>query len=222
MKRLALALPVLLAATLLSGCGGGDQDVLTVNGNAVLTDDELRSELDQMLDDDEFLTANDARGDNGNLRSGFVSVVLTNHVASALLAEELEANDLEVVDEDRAAAEDLVSLQLAQPGTQGVPPSEIDDLPEDYRESLVGLYANFIALIVSGSDDPQADRDTLAQGQAVDAIGEVQDRLQELRLEADVDVDSRYGHWDSELGEVAPTEGPVAPTTTIPLTVPGG
>jgi hypothetical protein len=219
-KRLALLVALLLAATVLAGCGG-DHDVVTVNGKAVLTDDELTTELDQMLDDDEFLTTNDARGENGNLRSGFVAVVLTNHVASALLAEELEAGDIDVADEDRAAAEDLVQLQLQQPQAEGVAPSDIDDLPDAYRDSLVGLYANFIALIVSGSDDPQADRDTLAQGQPVDAISDVQDRLQELRLDADVDIDSRYGRWDAELGEVAPPEGPVSPTTTA-LTVPGG
>jgi hypothetical protein len=219
-KRLALVLALLLAATLLAGCGG-DDDAVVVNGDPVLTDDELHTELDQMLDNDEFLTSNDARGENGNLRSGFVSVVLTNHVASALLAEEIESTDVEVVPEDREAAEQLVGLQLSQPQAEGVAASEIDDLPEAYRESLVDLYANFIALIVAGSDDPQADRDALAQGQSVEAIGDVQARLQELRLDADVEIDSRYGRWDSELGEVAPTEGPVTATTT-PVTLPAG
>jgi len=204
---------VLAAASLLClsllGCAPEDDAALTVNGEDVLTVGALTDELDQMQGESDFLIASDARGEGGsseqpNLRSGFVGVVLSNHAFNALLTEQLAAEGAEVTEADVEEGTTLLTEQLAAP-PEGVPPLTLEQVPADYRETLVELYSSFVALVAALDDDPQA----------------AQDRLLEARLAAEVEVASRYGRWDAEVGNVVPPEGPVAPTT-VPLLAPVG
>ena len=79
-------------------------------------------------------------------------------------------------------------------------------MPSDYRETLIELYGNFVR--------PRRASSTTTQQAA-------QERLQEARLAAEVEVAERYGRWDTEQGNVVPPEGPVSPTT-VPLIAPVG
>lgn len=204
---------VLAAASLLClgllGCAPDDDAALTVNGDDILTTGALTDELTQMQGAPDFLVASDARGEGGsseqpNLRAGFVGVVLSNHVFSALLAEQLAEEGGEVTDADVEEGTSLLEDQLGAP-PEGVAPLTLDQVPSDYRETLIELYSNFVAFVGVLDDDPQA----------------AQDRLQEARLAAEVEVAERYGRWDTEQGNVVPPEGPVSPTT-VPLIAPVG
>ncbi len=208
-KRLLVLTAASLLCLGLLGCAPDDESALSVNGDDVLTVGALTDELDQMQGQDDFLTASDARGQGGsperpNLRSGFVGVVLSNHVFNALLAEELAAEGVEVSDADVEEGTTLLEDQLAAP-PEGVAPLALDQVPGDYRQTLIDLYSSFVALVGALDDDPQA----------------AQDRLFEARLAAEVEVARRYGRWDAEQGNVIPPEGPVAPTTA-PLLTPVG
>lgn len=199
MKRLR-ALAVLAAVAFgLAGCAPGDAPVLTVNGAEVLTTDEFQAQLDQLADDEDFLTLTDGRGAGaGTLSSGFVASVLSNEVLDALLVEELEAEGVETTEDDVTTG----SEQLA--GAVGGP---IEDIPSRYRETLVDLFAHAGALRGTLDDDEAA----------------LQARITELLADAEVEVAARYGRWDTEQGQVVPPEGPVTPTTTIPpAPVPAG
>jgi len=208
-KRLfVLAAAPLLCLGLL-GCASEDEAALTVNGEDILTVSALTDELTQMQGESDFLIASDARGEGGsseqpNLRSGFVGVVLSNHVFTSLLAEELAAEGGEVTEADVEEGTTLLTDQLAAP-PEGVAPLTLEQVPADYRETLIDLYSNFVALVGAFDGDAQA----------------AQDLLLEARLAADVEVAQRYGRWDAEVGNVVPVEGPVTPTT-LPLVAPTG
>lgn len=205
MKRLLVLAAASLLCLALLGCAPDDDAALTVNGDDILTVGALTDELDQMVGANEFLVASDARGEGGNLRSGFVGVVMTNHVFSALLEEQLAEEGAEVTDADVEEGTSLLEDQLGAP-PEGVAPLTLDQVPSDYRQTLIDLYSNFVALVGALDDDPQA----------------AQDRLLEARLAAEVEVADRYGRWDAEQGNVVPVEGPVSPSTTLPLAVPAG
>jgi len=204
---------VLAAASLLClgllGCAPEDEAALTVNGDDILTVGALTDELDQMQDEPDFLVASDARGEGGsseqpNLRSGFVGVVLSNHVFTALLADELAAEGGEVTEADVEEGTTLLTDQLAAP-PEGVAPLTLEQVPATYRETLIDLYSSFVALVAVLDGDAQA----------------AQDLLLEARLAAEVEVAERYGRWDAEVGNVVPVEGPVSPTT-VPALAPVG
>lgn len=204
MKRLLVLAAASLLCLGLLGCAPDDEAALTVNGDEILTVGALTDELDQMQGANDFLVASDARGEGGNLRSGFVGVALTNHVFNALLAADLEAEGVEVTEADVEEGTTLLSDQLGAP-PEGVAPLTLDQVPDDYREVLTDLYTNFVALVGSLGDDPAA----------------AQARLEELRLSAEVEVADRFGRWDSEQANVVPPEGPVSPTT-VPALAPVG
>lgn len=228
MKRLLVLVAASLLGLGLLGCAPEDEAALTVNGDDILTVGALTDELDQMQGKPDFLVASDARGEGGsseqpNLRSGFVGVVLSNHVFNALLAEEMAAQDVPLTDADVDAGTTLLSNSLGAP-PEGVAPLTLEQVPEDYRELLIDLYSRFVALVAAGAEDPDVARERLTANpptEAEPAAVPVQDRLLELRQEADVEVAERYGRWDAQEGNVVPVEGPVT-ATTVPLIAPVG
>ena len=197
MKRLSALASLLCLAAL--GCAPGDEAALTVNGDEVLTVGDLQDQLDDIADDDDFLTTFEGRGAGpGTLSAGFVSSVLSNHVLTHLLAVTLEADGVEVTDEDVAAGEE--QLAAATGGS-------IENIPPSYRETLRELFGSATALRGALGGDDEA----------------LQVRISELLLDAEVEVADRYGSWDTETASVIAPEGPVAPPTTLPLApVPAG
>jgi hypothetical protein len=98
-------------------------------------------------------------------------------VADSVLA----AEGLEVTDEDRQAAEDLIA--------DGVP-GGVSSLPEDRRADFVDDVAAFTTLQAELQDGfTQAITDAYA--------------------EADISVRSQYGTWDPEQLTIVPPDGPV-------------
>ena len=215
MKRLALLLPLLLVVLGLAACSGDDA-VATVNGEVTLTQDQLDDLLDGLKGSEDLLTSVNGRGaGNGTLRSGYVSsVVIGNVVLSELLRQDLEEQDIEVTDDDVENGTQILTDNLANP-QDGSTPLTIDQLPEEYKDDLVELYARYTALLVSFGGDP-TDPSAPATQQALD---DVSNRLLELRTDAEVDIDPRWGRWvvGEVGGNVEPPEGPVAPATTLPL-----
>jgi hypothetical protein len=187
-KRLALLVAVLLAV---SACSADDDAALTVNG--VLTVSALQDQLDELAADDEFLTSFDGRGAGAEtLSAGFVSSVLSNHVLTSLLESDLEAEGVEVTEEDVAEGTE----QLA-----GAVGGDVEAIPASYRELLVDLFAYAAALRGHLDGDEAA----------------LQERITTLLTEAEVEVAARYGSWDEQGSSVIPPEGPIAATTTTPL-----
>lgn len=218
MKRLLVLTLAGLACLGLLGCAPDDEAALTVDGDEVLTVGDLEDRLDAIAGNDEFLTAYGARGSGaGTIDAGFTTTILTQEVYSAVLAQELEAEGVEVSDGDRTSAEETVTqiLTTGSPET-GVAPIQPADAPSAYVEAIELLYSRFFALAGALSDDP-------AQGQELAGA-----RLGELLVGLDVDVAERYGSWeplDEETqvgGEVVAPEGPVTPTTIMPPAVPAG
>ncbi len=198
MRRLV---PVALVVVLVlagAACSGTDDDaVLTVNGEEVLTTDEFQAQLDELAEDDDFLTASDGRGAGpGTLSTGFTSAVLSNHVLNAVVAEELAAEGVEVSDEDVAQGTDLLAQQVG---------GDVENIPPSYRAMLIDMFAGFFALTGALDGDQAA----------------AQERANELLAEAEVEVARRYGRWDAATAQVAAPEGPITPTTE-PVLVPAG
>lgn len=212
MKRLlALAAACLLSVSLF-GCAPEDQAALTVDGDEVLTVGELEEQLDAVAESDDFLAAYDARGaGTDTISTSFVTTMLNFKVLSAVLEGELADQGIEVSDDDRSTAEDTVT-QLLEAGDQQTqtPPIQVDKVPEPYFDLLVDLYGNFIALTGSFEGDPQAAQ------QAAQA------RLGELMPDVDVEVNERYGTWDTETNRVTAPEGPVSATTIPAAPLPAG
>ena len=204
MKRL---LALLLVGLVAVACSPDEDTALTVGGDDVLTVGDLEDELQDMRGHHDFLTVVNARGAGSDtLRAGFVSeVVLTNHARVAVLDDELAELGIELTEDDIAAGTELMATDLANAGQQALTP---DELPPSYRQLLIDVYSRFSALAATFGDDPAT---TLPQA------GE---RLQELMLDAEVDVAGRYGSWNPEEGRIVAPEGPATPTTA-PL-LPGG
>ena len=213
MKRLLATLLLAVVATLgLAACGGDDAAV-SVNGDVVLTQDEADELLEEFAASEDLLTSVDGRGaGNETLRSGYVSTVMIgNAVLERLLAEEIERQGLEVTDERVEQGRAILESNLANP-QDGSTPLTLDQLPDTYRALLEDLYANFTTLLADLGGNPTDPADPAN----VAAQDELSARLQELRLDADVDIDPRLGRWvvADGVASVEPAEGPIAPTTT--------
>jgi hypothetical protein len=181
------------------GCAPGDEAVLTINGDDVLSADELQGQLDQLVDAEDALTALDGRGAGAEtLSAGFVASVLGNHALTGLIEADLAANEVPTTEEDVATGTEQLRQVLLNPAQQGLVPLELEDVPSGYRGTLIDLYSSFNTLI--------RDLGTVEAAQA---------RVDELLVGADVEVADRYGHWDLDQGGVVPPEGPVSPTTTL-------
>jgi hypothetical protein len=94
-RLLATAALALLATAGLASCSPGEDAAVRVNGDTVLTLDELQDQLDQLADAPDALTALDGRGDgNDTLSAGFVSTVLDNHVLLAVIDDQVASEGL--------------------------------------------------------------------------------------------------------------------------------
>ena len=198
MKRLLVLAAACLLSLGLLGCAPGAAAALTVNGDEILTVDELQTQLDGIADDEDFMTTFDARGaGEATVSTGFVTSVLSNHVLTRLLETELAAQDVEVTEADNATGTE----QLA-----GAVGGSVEDVPEAYRETLIDLFSYATALQGSLGGDEQA----------------LQGRITELLADADVEVNDRYGSWDTATASVVAPEGPVSATTLPSPTAPAG
>jgi len=198
-KRLLL---LLVPVALLAGCSGraGDDAVVVVNGQEVLQADDFQSQLEEIGDDDDFLTSFDGRGDGpGTLSSAFVATVLSNHVLNELVRQDLDERGVEISDNDRERGAQQLADALG---------GDVEAAPPAYRELLLDLFAGVVALRRDLHDDDES----------------LQDEVDAIYSDAEVRIDDRYGAWDPDQHQVVPPEGPVTPTTEgpVPATAPTG
>ena len=164
MRRSFLLLAALVAAALaLSGCSAFSAYALEVNGER-FTQDELRAELDAILQNDEYLDQIDqniaassggqerARGaGEGTFNSVFVAALLDRRIGFALIHQEVVRRKLEVTDqlrrETRAKLEDD-----SDAGTFGK--KVFRAFPKSYQEELVTVFAEQ-ALLETALGDPE-------------------------------------------------------------------
>jgi hypothetical protein len=215
-KRLsATTLAALLCVGGLSACGG-DEAAVEVDGETVLTVDELEIQLDELADAPDALTALDGRGSGESLSAGFVSSVLDNHVLLAVIDDVLAEDGLEPADVDVEGGTRILTDTLGS----GEIPLALEDVPESYRQTLVDVFTGYAALIVGRGGNLEDPNDPTNQT----VLAGISEDLLAARQEIDVAIAARFGRWDTsgDRPAVAPPEGPVTVETTIPLAIPGG
>jgi hypothetical protein len=209
-KRLSLLILLTALAVGATGCSPGDEAVVTVNDEVVLTQGDWEDEMAELADSDAFLDAFDARGTGGDgtLETGEMSAVLRFHVLAALYEEILEQEDIDATGRDRETATNLLTSDLANPAPEsGNAPIDFQDLPERYREVLTDLYASYTAAIRHfGASPEEQDDPNLAEAQSL--LGET---ARQVQLDAEVEIAERYGTWDEDAGNIIVPEGPIAP-----------
>lgn len=158
MSRTSRALASLAVLALAAGAGctdeaAGDTPAATVNGIEITSQDVV-DELEAIRGNAAFLEQAEASmaqqgltvlGDEDDtFNSTFVAQTLTDRILYAIVESEVEARDIEVDDACLAAAEEQQVSQLDS-GT-GDGEAVLDAFPADYREYLVGRFADVIAL----------------------------------------------------------------------------
>ena len=172
MRRFLLLLASLAAVSLaVSGCGAFSAYALEVNGER-FTQDELRAELNAILQNDEYLDQIDqniagstggqerAKGaGDGTFNSVFVAALLDRRIGFALIHQEVVRRKLKVSDqlrkETRAKLEDE-----SDPGSFGK--KVFRAFPKSYQEELVTIFAEQ-ALLETALGDPEVSDDDIAE-----------------------------------------------------------
>jgi hypothetical protein len=182
MKGTGLLLVVLAAVAVGAACDELESSALTVNGEDISqssVDDDLRA----LRDNDQFAEAlgqspaGELARSPGTINSSYTADWLTLLVQSTVVDQEIERRDVEVTDADRRQAE-----EQAQEQSFGSP-AVFDGFPQWFQDDFVARLAAFLALENDGVD---------------------QEGFTRLLMDADVDVDPRYGRWSKEDGAVVP------------------
>lgn len=122
---------------------------------------------------------------DGSYATTFVDFVLTTRISFALHNAQFDALGLELTDQQLA---DVRSGLFADPAASA---AVLDELSPDYAEQLVADAARQFAV-----------SDTMADG--------YQPWQVEAFTSTDIDVDPRYGAWDTQAASVVPPSGPRA------------
>ena len=186
MKRLLVLAAASLLCLGLLGCAPEDDAALTVNGDDVLTVGALteaaRPDRRGERASSPPPTPGARAAPSSDLRSELRGRGALQPTSSTpCWPSSWPTEGVEVTDADVEEGTALLTDQLATP-PEGVAPLTLEQVPADYRQTLIDLYSNFVALVGALDDDPQA----------------AQDRLLEARLAAEVEVAQRYGRWDAE------------------------
>ena len=185
---LLAAVPVAcLAAT---GCS--EQSAAVKVDDVAVSRSDFEDELDLYFRDDDLrsfifgeVAQDDLRGELGqSYTQDYVAAVAGLRVQFIVAESVLDAEGLELTDEARAQAEELIAQQV---------PGGLAAVPEDQRDALVDDVATF----------------SLLQGE----LGQegFSSAMTEAFGDADISVRSQYGSWDAEQIAVVPPAGPVDP-----------
>jgi hypothetical protein len=180
----ALAVLVLVAMGVLTGCGS--TDVAATVGDQTIAISELQDETAQLtalLSDEQASTA-----DVGGLQKALLERRI-NH----LLLAELAAR--EGVTVDQADVDDLIRTAAAQQGEDGIRAFQVQN---GYTDE--GLR--------------RGAEDALVAGQLQEQLGDVQTAVAELAEEIGVEVNPRYGTWDGAALQAGTGSISVLPTPT--------
>jgi hypothetical protein len=177
-RRFVTSLAVLAAVGLGAAAGCGEQTSAIRVGDQSVSQSDFHDELEVLASltgdaPDQF-----PRGQlEGSYDQGFVSQVATQRVQFMVFDQIFDDEGLELTDADRDPIRDELERDPA-----------FLELPEDYRESIVGHLAR--QQVVQMALDPAA----LNQ-----AIGALLDT-------SDITLSSRVGSWDNNIGVVGPDE----------------
>ncbi|MGH9025450.1 MAG: hypothetical protein ACRDWD_04940 [Acidimicrobiia bacterium] len=181
MTRAGLLVVVLTVGGLAGACDDLQSSALTVNG-----EDVSRSSVDddlQALRDNDVLAEATSQAPSGALtrspgtiNSAYSADWLTLIVQSTVVDQELARRDVDVTDADREQAEQQAQQAFGSP-------EAFADFPQSFQDRLIDRLAGFVAL-----------------------QGVVQDQaaLGQLFMDADVDVDPRFGRWSKDDAAVVP------------------
>lgn len=205
-RRLALLPAAVLVAVAVTGCS--EQAAALRVGDVTVSRGDFEDQLDLLYENDElrdvvFQVLFQSPADRRQLRAddapvgsysqNYAQAMLTGQVWMLLSEEVLDREGAALSDDDRDAFEEELRDVLGEGG--------LDDIPDEQRADLVGGLAAFIE---------------------VNDGGDLESAFVSLGREADVDVNSRYGSWDSARLIVvspdgpAPAPGGIDPATGVP------
>jgi hypothetical protein len=192
-RRLLLPLAAAgLAGLLASGCA--KQSAAVRVGDQSVSQRELFDELELIVTDEDFRSVTFGPEDQTPLESlqgtlgprsysqFMVGAVVNQRVRYLVAGDVLEANDIEITEDDRSVIDGTIDEAL-EDGAGSLPPA--------YREDLVEGLARLQVLQRELGEDEY-------QRQMADAL-----------VNADVEISSHFGSWDPEQGGVVPPPGPV-------------
>lgn len=177
-RRFVASLAVLAAVGLVAAAGCGEQSSAIRVGDQSVSQSDFQDELEALASLSGDGPDQFPRGQLvGSYDQGFVAQVATQRVQFMIFEQIFDDEGLELTNADRAPIRGELERDPA-----------FLELPEDYRESIIDNLA--MQQVVQTSLDPAALRE------AVDALLDT----------SDVDVSSRLGSWDNDVGVVGPDE----------------
>ncbi len=197
-RRLLPLVALVVVVALTAGCADDVSSAAQVGDDIEISTDDLLHEVGQWAGSPamvEGLQLGDPAGaGEGSYSTTFVNAVLGYRIGFELHREQFDALGLELTDQELAEVESGIFGDQSE--------EVLGQLDADYADQLVEDVAKQFAVTQAMGDGYQA--------WLVDAF-----------TVTDIEVNPRFGSWDSQSGTVVPPEGPrPAPTTTVPLATP--
>lgn len=200
LNRRITSLIAAVAVAGLAATGCSEQSAAVRVGDTTVSRSDFEDELDLFYEDDELRTFVFGQVDRAQLRGDmaggyaqqYVGAVAGLHVQFLVAETVLDDEGFELTDDDRSAAENLVEQAV---------PDGVDRLPDDLRGDFVDGVAALTRL-----------QDELGEEEFNEAMTAGFEQ-------ADVDISSRYGTWDTDQFTVTPPGGAApAPGAADPAT----
>lgn len=190
-RRVAAAALSMLLVVGASGCRWRPP-AASVNGEEITAAD-LRSDIDMLRDNPELasLVFTAAPPEGEPVPADLTAQVLTMRIIEPMLADSYERSPKKLSAEDEANQRKDLETQLLD--ALGGDPAVLDKVPDAYVDRLVGRLVHSTALF---SDIPAEERQAAAQS---------------LFGAYDIDIDPKYGTWDTTNFEVVTNPVPGAP-----------
>jgi hypothetical protein len=174
-----------VVALAVTGCA--DQAAAVRVGSSTHSDAQLRDELDAYAENDALWEATGQSADaiRGELASSydqqFVGQILQQRVTFMLGERIFDDEDLDLTDDERQAAAEQLDEQLG---------GALRGFPESFRDDFLDDVARLNSL----------QNELGAEG--------LDEALRDAADTTDIEVSSRYGHWDADRYAVVPPDGP--------------
>lgn len=197
-RRLLPLAALVVVVALTAGCADDVSPAAQVGDDIEISTDDLLTEVGEWAGSEGMVSGlqlgDPAGAGEGSYSTTFVNAVLGYRIAFELHREQFDALGLELTDQE---------LAEVRSGIFGEQSEEIlGQLDPDYADQLVEDVAIQFAVTQAMAEEYEA--------WLVDAL-----------TVTEIDVNPRFGSWDSQSGTVVPPEGPrPAPTTTVPLVTP--
>lgn len=202
-RRLLLLVALVVAGGLASGCADDVAPAVRIGDAVAVSQDQLLAELDEWAGSPSLLGQLGVTGAEGagagSYSTAFVDYLLSNRVSFELHNLQFEELGLKLAEEDLSA---IRSGLFADPAATA---AVFEELGDEYEEELLADVARQVAV--------------------GDAMGEDYPAWQaEAFTRTDIEINPRFGSWDSQVGQVVAPLGPRPAPGSEPLVdpVPGG